>query len=64
MFLIAPAPRAQATFDRPLEVDIGLELKGETYVPSMHRKHSRNGRRRWIHGRNSSAVREQVQKAN
>lgn len=31
-------------------------------VPSMHRKHSSNGRRSRIHGRNSGGVHRQVQK--
>jgi hypothetical protein len=32
-------------------------------VPSMHRKHSSNGRRSWIHGRNSGGVHRQIQKS-
>ena len=31
-------------------------------MPSMHRKHSSNGRRSRIHGRNSGGVHRQVQK--
>src|SRR5229473_6308502 len=38
------------------------ELRGGTYVPSMHRKHSSNGRRSRIHGRNSGGVHRQVQR--
>src|SRR5260370_41112715 len=38
------------------------ELRGGTYVPSMHRKHSSNGRRSRIHGRNSGGVHRQIQK--
>src|ERR1700685_3390201 len=39
-----------------------LELRGGTYVPSMHRKHSSNGRPSRIHGRNSGRMHRQVQK--
>ncbi len=38
-----------------------LEVQGGTYVPSMHRKHSSNGGRGRIHGRNSGGVHRQVQ---
>src|SRR5580700_94088 len=38
------------------------KFRGGTYVPSMHRKHSSDGRRSRIHGRNSSGVHRPVQK--
>jgi NAD(P)-dependent dehydrogenase (short-subunit alcohol dehydrogenase family) len=38
------------------------EEQRRRYVPSMHRKHSINGRRSRIHGRSSGAVYRQVQK--
>jgi NAD(P)-dependent dehydrogenase (short-subunit alcohol dehydrogenase family) len=43
----------------PVTLDV---TRGGRYVPSMRRKHSSNGRRSWIRGRNSGAVHRQVQK--
>src|SRR5580700_740042 len=40
-----------------------IEFRGGTYVPRMHRNHSSDGRRSWIHGRNSGGVHRQVQKS-
>jgi hypothetical protein len=39
------------------------KFRGGTYVPSMHRSHSSNGRRSRIHRRNSGGVHRQVQKS-
>jgi hypothetical protein len=40
---------------------INDEVWRRTYVPSMHRKHSNNGHRSRIHGRNPGGVHRQVQ---
>jgi hypothetical protein len=52
MFPIAFAPKRVEEY----------KFKGVTYVPSMHRKHSSNGRRRRIHRWNSGGLHRQVQK--
>ena len=56
MFLIARRAQGLASWTvKPVE--------GGMYVPGMHRKHSGNGRRSWIHGRNSRGVLRQIEEA-
>jgi hypothetical protein len=56
MFLIARRAQRLASWT-------GRAVEGGMYVPSMHRKHSNNGRRSRIRGRNSRGVLRQVEEA-
>jgi predicted dithiol-disulfide oxidoreductase (DUF899 family) len=55
MFLIAR--RAQGLASWTVK-----SVEGETYVPRMHRKYSRIGRRSWIDGRTSGGLHRQIQR--